>query len=64
MSSYPFTIVQTFKVERRIRVLVEADSREEAEEKIADGEVDTPNFNNPLWTSDWNLQNEEYEDAV
>lgn len=59
MTQFPVNIVQVFKATRVITVFVEADDQASAVEDVSSGAVGTPEFDNPDWSTSWDLQNEE-----
>ncbi len=56
-------MTQVFRVERNIVMEVDAPDAPDAVERFYDGEIDTPNFNDPRWRTRWDLENEDVEPA-
>jgi hypothetical protein len=52
-------IIQVFRTTRSIEIEVEADDEYGAREGVSSGAIDTPDFDDPRWQTDWDLQNEE-----
>lgn len=61
MTQKTVTITQVYKVTRTITLELGDETLNEAIDKLSSGETDVPSFDNPGWTSKWDLQNEEYE---
>jgi len=61
MAVFKVHVVQGYKAERHVTVEVEADDMESAIENVASGAFDLPDFDDPKWTTYWDLQIEEYE---
>lgn len=53
-------IHQTYRVERRIEIDIDAPSHEDACEKLAEGALDIPAFDDPDWTDIRTLEHEDY----
>ena len=63
MPMYQIRITQTFRTERVCTVEVEADTVEEAVERIDDGDFDIPGYSDPTWDEDPILQDESVRPA-
>lgn len=66
MTAYPVRVTQVYRAERTIviDVLVEhGEGVESAIEQVQSGSIDVPEFDNPEWTTGWDLQNEEVTSA-
>lgn len=61
MSKQTVTIIQIFRAERLVNVEVDAADHESAIEGFQNGGVEVPDFDDPRWTTEWNLQSEDYE---
>lgn len=53
-------IHQTYRVERRFVIEIDAATPEEGSELLATGEIDVPAFDDPRWTDVHALEHEEY----
>jgi hypothetical protein len=56
-------IHQTYRVERRIVIEIDAATREQACELLAGGDIDVPLFDDPRWADVHTLEHEEYRPA-
>jgi hypothetical protein len=61
VSTYKVKIRQTYKVTREITLNVDAPSPEVAADRVASGEINTPDFDNAAWRTGWDLQGETVE---
>jgi hypothetical protein len=61
VSKQTVTIIQIFRAERLINVEVDAADHESAIEGFQNGSAEVPDFDDPKWTTEWNLQSEAYE---
>jgi len=61
MAKFPIKIIQTYKARREVTIFVDAQDGESALEEVASGSMEAPSFEDPLWLTSWDLQNEEYE---
>ena len=62
MAEFKVRVTQVFRVERSIVVTVEADNLAQALDQ--QGDADAPAFGDPGWEANWDLQNEEVNDAA
>jgi hypothetical protein len=61
MGKQTVTIIQTFRTERRVNVEVDAEDHESAIAEFQSGSAEVPDFDDPRWTTERNLQSEAYE---
>lgn len=61
MMTFKVRVTQGYRAERSIVIDVDADDSESALESIASGAVEVPDFDDPGWSTGWDLQNEGYE---
>lgn len=59
MPAFPIAVTQVFRVERTIKIQVEADDIESAVEAVTSGAMEIPEYDNETWEESFELMNEE-----
>lgn len=59
MGTFKVEVTHIGRYERRVVVEVEAESLDEAVERVESGDVDAPAFDDPRWTTGYDIQNEQ-----
>lgn len=62
--NFKLRVIQVFRVERAIRIEVDAENEDTAIELATIGEIDLPDFDDPRWRTSWVLENEDVEPAT